>query len=458
MIEFDVDWKEAPGVRDPVLARTWCALTIRVHGKPVTRVYDRRTKGWRDSVYGSIFPLCSWLVDNIWFLLFEPYRWATPYGSRDLARNDSDRPWVGRHSLLAAREGGALPDLTIFRDGDNVLVRWLKDGGDTSHPFLRFGQEGHAYLSPDTTRESIAALVESVLERVSDLSHAEVGQLRDDWAELHHLTPEEANLCAWTARLGINAHYDDELSESEAIHLQSAVGPIEGRIVDDLLDAAAIDTIADDLSWINDAHRLAKTASRTSPNRRTADVPRQWSLPSNRETAYATGYAEARALRTGTGLDNKVLANLDNFMQRLGWADTPIVATDATPSSRNLHAVVDYGQGDVPVVAAPPIEARPSQRFLLARSLFFHRSSATSERRLVTASYTWEQRASRAFAAELLAPAEALRQRIRGDSVSAPEVEQYAEEFFVNPVLIERQIENHALARIDRGQPSLRQW
>ena len=146
MIDFHIEWKDAPGVRDPVLSRTWCALTIRIQGEPVTRVFDRRTKGWRNSVHGSVFPLCNWIVDNLWFLLYEPYRWAVPYGSRDLARNDVDRPWVHRHSLLAAREGGALPDLTFFRDGDAVLLRWLKDGGDASHPFLRFVQEGQAHL------------------------------------------------------------------------------------------------------------------------------------------------------------------------------------------------------------------------------------------------------------------------------------------------------------------------
>ena len=458
MIDFDIDWRDAPGVRDPVLARTWCALTIRVQDQPVTRVYDRHTRGWRNSVYGSVFPLCSWLVDNIWFLLYEPYRWAIPFGSRDLARNDADRPWVRRHSLLAAREGSALPDLTIFRDGDDVLVRWLKDGGDTSHPFLRFVHEGRAYLSPDVVRESIVSLVETVLERVSDLSHAEVGQLRDDWADLHGLTPEETNLCAWSARLGINAHYDDELSGSEANCLQSAIGPMEGRLADDLLDATRIGTIADDIDWINAAHKLAKTAHRKSQDKGISGLHRRHSFPNSRETAYATGYGEARALRTDTGVDEGALADLTKFTRLLGWADNPIVKTHTTPASKNLHAVVDYGHGHVPVVAAPWAETKTSERFLLARSLFFQRSSALSERRLVTASHTWDQRASRAFAAELLAPAEALQQRIQGDAVSAPEVEQYAEEFLVNPVLIERQIENHALARIDRGQPALRQW
>ena len=41
----------------------WCALTIRIGGEPVTRVSDRRTKGWRNSVYGSVFPLCRWFVE-----------------------------------------------------------------------------------------------------------------------------------------------------------------------------------------------------------------------------------------------------------------------------------------------------------------------------------------------------------------------------------------------------------
>ena len=29
MIEFRVEWQEAPGVRDPLLARSWARLEIR---------------------------------------------------------------------------------------------------------------------------------------------------------------------------------------------------------------------------------------------------------------------------------------------------------------------------------------------------------------------------------------------------------------------------------------------
>lgn len=211
MIDFDIEWEDAPGVRDPVLARTWCSLAIRIDSHVVTRVADRRTKSLRSSIYGSAFPLCHWIVDNFWFLLFEPYRWATPCGSRDLARDPADRPWVQRHSFLAAREGGALPDLTLFRDGSAVLARWHRDGEDAAHSFLRFVQEGQAYLDPEAVRTDLERFVDAVLERLAPLSHPEAAQLRDDWAALRTLTHEERQLCAGAARLGIDAHCDDAL-------------------------------------------------------------------------------------------------------------------------------------------------------------------------------------------------------------------------------------------------------
>lgn len=327
-----MEWKDAPGVRDPVLARTWCALTIRIGGETVTRVFDRRTGGWRNSVYGSALPLCRWFLDSLWFLLYEPYRWSVPYGSRDLARNHADRPWVHRHSLLAAREGGALPDLTLFRDGASVFARWLRDGGDASHPSLRFVREGQMRLSADAVREGIEEFVQIVLERVADFPHPDVAQLRDDWRELRDLTTDEANLCAWSARLGINAHYDDELSDIAAAQLTAAVEELESQLAEDLLDAATLDTFASDLEWIDDAHRLARDARRTPVAK---SVPRAQWHPRRREagsTAYATGYADARDLREREGFGTSTLQDMVALLRRLDWADPPMIATNAKPS------------------------------------------------------------------------------------------------------------------------------
>jgi hypothetical protein len=58
MIEFQVEWQDAPGVRDPVLERTWCRLTMDVDGQVVTRAIDHRSQSLRDGIYGSALPLC----------------------------------------------------------------------------------------------------------------------------------------------------------------------------------------------------------------------------------------------------------------------------------------------------------------------------------------------------------------------------------------------------------------
>ena len=458
MIDFDIEWQIAPGVRDSVLARTWCALTIRVDDQVVTRVFDKRTHGWRNAVYGSAFPLCAWIVDNLWFLLYEPYRWSAPFGSRDLARNTSDLPWVHRHSLLAAREGGALPDFTLCRDGDAVLARWLRDGGDASHPFLRFVQEGFSRLDPDAVSGSLARFVETVLLRVSDIRQPEVAQLREDWSDIQGLAPEEAKLCIWSARLGINAHYADELSDEDARRLEATMAGLDPRLAEDLLDAATIDTIGQDVQWIDEAHRMAQRARRAVRPKldRSQDLAAR---PRNggRAAAYTVGYSQTQALRQRAGTGDDTLVDLPAFVQRLGWADPPVVSTESTPASA-LHAVVDFAGDDRPLIASHAMGSSSADRFLLARSLFLQTSSPPRERRLVTSSHTWTQRASRAFAAELLAPADALRHRIRDDEVSAREVAQFADEFLVDHELIERQIENHALAHINRGRRDLRQW
>ena len=53
MIEFRVEWQDALGVRDPVLARTWCRLTMDVDGQVVSRAIDHRSDSLRDGIYGS---------------------------------------------------------------------------------------------------------------------------------------------------------------------------------------------------------------------------------------------------------------------------------------------------------------------------------------------------------------------------------------------------------------------
>jgi Zn-dependent peptidase ImmA (M78 family) len=67
----------------------------------------------------------------------------------------------------------------------------------------------------------------------------------------------------------------------------------------------------------------------------------------------------------------------------------------------------------------------------------------------LTPAHVYRQQIGRSFAAELLAPAEALAMRIRRSSVTAEEIGKYADEFSVAPQVIQHQIENHTLADVE---------
>ncbi len=51
--------------------------------------------------------------------------------------------------MLAARQGGVLPDLMLYRDEGSVVARWMRDGEDPTHRFLRFTGTGEVRMDPE---------------------------------------------------------------------------------------------------------------------------------------------------------------------------------------------------------------------------------------------------------------------------------------------------------------------
>lgn len=156
-------------------------------------------------------------------------------------------------------------------------------------------------------------------------------------------------------------------SDSAAERLRAAVERLEDSLAGDLLEGYRVDTIVGDVEWINDAHRRARIARRTSIG---DSVPQYQPglLGEHGSTAYAAGYYNARAFRAHAGIGTRVVPDMADLLRNLGWADTPLIATEGKPSAR-LRAVVDHGRDDVPVLTAYPPADETSQRFLLARSL-----------------------------------------------------------------------------------------
>jgi Zn-dependent peptidase ImmA (M78 family) len=68
--------------------------------------------------------------------------------------------------------------------------------------------------------------------------------------------------------------------------------------------------------------------------------------------------------------------------------------------------------------------------------------TSQESQRLVTDAFSWHQKASRAFAAELLAPQNALASRIETYPVDRQTIQELSREFNASTMVIERQLEN----------------
>ena len=466
MIRFHLEWQGAPGVRDTVLARTWCRLVIEADRHLVSRAIDNRSDSLRGGIYGSAFPLGRWIVENWWFLLHESYRFPARYSSRDLARTPRDRAWVQRHSLLAAREGGALPDLTLHRDERKVVARWTPDGGDSIHPdlHLRFTGGDERHLEVADAERGLAEAVEAVLDRLEGFEQPEVEAFREDWAAITEATEQERTLCEWSARLGIDPFDPEELTDELAETLPELVSDLDAPLRDDLLDAERPSTLQRDIGWLRRADALAADAGRarhrepelgprsrrhTAGGSAAARDPEAVRPEADAGTAHDLGYRSAVSLRQrlSPGDGHEPVGDMDEILVRLGWAQSP--SRTLEPESESpLEAALTRSGGGAPVAVVG--NAGPDgNRFRLARAIFLRHfgRDRRAGRRLVTAAHTREQRASRAFAAEFLAPAAGLWQHL-GGRASPGEIEELARHYGVSPLAVSHQVQNHRLAWI----------
>ncbi|MBN1609413.1 MAG: ImmA/IrrE family metallo-endopeptidase [Polyangiaceae bacterium] len=154
---------------------------------------------------------------------------------------------------------------------------------------------------------------------------------------------------------------------------------------------------------------------------------------------YRAGYRRAEVLRQQLGFEpDSPVADITDLAKRLLGDWMPVVQSGVEGAVQR--------DGTCALVAGE--RSAPAQRFLLGRALHHWQfvTQGPSAVRLLTRANDWQQSASRAFAAELLAPAAALAARLEGRSAWDPQIhEELAREFQVSPMVIAHQIENHGL-------------
>jgi len=439
MMQFEIEWEDAPGVRDRVLAATWARLSIRIEGIYVTELLDLRSSSRRTAVYGSLFPLAEWVVENWWNLLYEPCPTSPVVSAR------AARAWMRhvmqRHGILSARDGGALPDLSIWNDGAETILHWDPDPPSIQAARVRFVGQGHVRLPAPSVRAGLTSLVNHVIGRLEACGlqdDEDALRLRTAWSAVGDSTVDEPETCRRLALLGLNPYDPDEATEAIIAVLDRAGAMLPAALADDLLEGTRPAGLMADLAWVEAGARVLGAGG----TQRLATVDK---------TAHEAAYAAARETRRLLGLDGQspVVDLPTALITQLGWSEEVEREHHGAASGR-LDALVGWSPTThKPLSLVPSRRSDAAARFRLARAAYLVLSgAATAAPRLLSAAATWPQRASRAFAAELLVPAAALAERIEG-AVSEALVEEVAEEYRVSPLLVKHQIENHRLGTIE---------
>ncbi len=447
MLRFRIDWEDEPRVRDPLLRASWARLEILAREGErefcLTDCLDERSQSLRRGIYGSVFPLAEWIVENWWSLMNESLRADRFPGARALAKDEAFRPWVRRHSLLAARGGFALPDLTLYRDGSRVVVRCIPDPPETEIPYpVRFARDVELRLARAEVEAGLRALVEAVIERVHELAPSEPGtsDLIANWEAVQESTRTEAGLCRAAAAMGLDPYDEGELSADLLDVLEGSFRSLAPPLRWDLAESTTRDAVRADLSWVLEASsRLGAQGPSTTPG----PPDESGAVP-----AHRAGYRLARELVDRAGLPP--VDDLEGFARdRCGWSGSAEAPPQKDGVATRINAMVGPDASGRPSLIPSAIPGRSeSSRFLLGRALFFAPSSEyPPPHRLLTRASAWSQRASRAFAAELLAPAAELGRRVSA-RVTYEEIGELAREFHVSPMVIEHQLENHRIAQV----------
>lgn len=450
--ELRFEWLDGAGVRDEALGRTLARLEVRVGDVCVTRAQHRRIRSVVDGVDIALFPLATWVADSLYVACGEGRRSAWLRSVR-AARTERERRWHRRHGWLSHREGFAVPELVVSRaDGANVRLDWLRDPPGFAPMPVRFLEDGSDVVPRDVVVEELSRLVDGVLSQCEGLESDSVRALRARWEAVQAASAADRLVLDRAARLGLDALDEGEVDDALAALLGGPIA-VNEAMLDDLLDVAEAPERSRLESQLGRLGALlAEARAATAPTAiatRLGDA--RAALSAGRLTLpHEHGYACARLLRaTALGVDDDVIGSvLDDALADRLLPRSSVCERDLDFQVRGLHGLAATAMDGAPFVA---LRARTliGSRFDRARALFSLLASPVP--RLVTTALDADQQASRAFAAELLAPVSYLRERLTAGVVDMDELDALAHELEVDARVVQHQIENHALAEVVAG-------
>ncbi len=366
-------------------------FTIRSEVASLTEGFDFYLNGLRDGPLVPGVHVAEWFAWNWWRL-----RWEGRSRAAD---------WPRAHQMASIGEGFVWPNITIFSDGLRTALIALPSARPDAKPFRYIGAAPTFVLST-SFEAAVDAFIPQVLGRLEGLGRSNLARIWDD-VLIERSDPETAKRRRLEAMLGKDPSENndgeiDQLLADEGRFGEEALGELaagyaqSGRNAIPLMTSALLDQVAQNHGYETHPRDSIRLDGRTR-------------LPSFRETpAWAVGTQAARALREQEALGESTIS--DDLLATYAAVDPAVLRPERGPEMS--FSIEEAGRPARLVLRSPRNDGR---RFELARLIGDRLISADGRLRPSTRGHTYRQKAQRSFAAEFLAPFEAVDEYLQGD-------------------------------------------
>lgn len=425
-LQLSVEWESVPASCGDEIRATWARLSLSVDSRPITRVLDSHTRGYRDHVLIPLYPIAEWLVAHWWQLLYEP---QAPW------RHGYDR----RHNLRFGREGYLFPDLWVESLGDTALLTWR--ASDLSDA-VAFVGGGSLSLPHDAVRQTLVEWVELVTARLEQAGIQDTF-LQREWQAIEQVDADEEAFCIACARMGLDPY---QVLEGLAEQVVDASRRVPTECQPEFFSALQpedVGSAADDVTQAREGLASQKT-DLTSLAELSRAKPQDAAMAGTEP--WEQGYRLAAWLRQQLDAGSQPLPNDADLSRLLRLDRLPIHQAHETVRHHWLDALVECNEAHFGgVMTASPYPA--GRRFAFGRGLC-ELLLAPCSTALVTTAKTARQKRNRAFAAELLAPAEWLRQQHTDGYIDMDALHSSAQALGVSEHVVSRQLQNHRIGYV----------
>jgi hypothetical protein len=423
--DLTVDCQEAPDDgADPALDATVGRFSISAADTPLTayRTYQGREG---NELVIPLYDIAEWIAVNWWALLHEP---------RKEDEVEDDFEFRSRHWLGCAREGFALPDVWLLPAGE--LMNIIAHARALRYAQLEFVNSVETAVPLAQVEETLRLFMESVLSRLKDRDVA--GTVAEQaWQAIRETSSEEAVYCRLMGSLGLSP-YDENSTTNRILERVEASG-LSLSVIVDLCEAAYP-------SRLENLAALAESLVRSLPDSPEVGLSSFVDIAPPKDTkpeAWKWGLEAAKRLRETLGISPKSPDGADRFFEELGLKQEYLTSVQAgTANSVQIPASLARHNGSMHLALAdnPTVQ----RRFAAARAAFVG-WTMQSGTRLVTGAKTRQQQASRAFAAELLAPISYIRSKASKSGLTSQSLARLASDLKVSPQVLRYQARNNQI-------------